>query len=30
MAAMFQVTDVIIYGTQGVCRIVGTEDKLIS
>ena len=27
---MFQVTDVIIYGTQGVCRIVGTEDKLIS
>ena len=27
---MFQVNDVIIYGTQGVCRIVGTELKSIS
>lgn len=27
---MFQVNDVIIYGTQGVCRIVGTEEKCIS
>lgn len=27
---MFQVNDVIIYGTQGVCQIVGTELKNIS
>lgn len=24
---MFQVNDVIIYGTQGVCKITGTEEK---
>ena len=27
---MFQVNDVIIYGTQGVCRITGTEEKMLS
>ena len=27
---MFNVGDVIIYGTQGVCRIVGIEEKAIS
>lgn len=27
---MFQVNDVIIYGTQGVCQIVGIEEKNIS
>ena len=27
---MFQVNDVIIYGTQGVCKITGTEEKTIS
>ena len=27
---MFQVNDVIIYGTQGVCKIVGTEEKTVS
>ena len=24
---MFQVNDVVVYSTQGVCRIVGTEDQ---
>ena len=27
---MFKVNDVIIYGTQGVCQIVGVEEKSIS
>lgn len=27
---MFQVDDVIIYGTQGVCRITGMEEKTVS
>lgn len=27
---MFKVNDVIIYGTQGICRIAGTEEKTIS
>lgn len=27
---MFQVNDVIIYGTQGVCKIIGTEEKCVS
>lgn len=27
---MFQVNDVIIYGTQGVCKIAGTEEKSVS
>lgn len=27
---MFQVNDVIIYGTQGVCKITGTEEKTVS
>ena len=27
---MFQVNDVIIYGVQGVCRIIGTEEKLLN
>ena len=26
---MFQVNDVIIYGTQGVCQITGTEEKTV-
>ena len=26
---MFQVNDVIIYGAQGVCKITGTEEKII-
>lgn len=26
---MFKVNDVIIYGTQGVCKIVGTEEKMV-
>lgn len=26
---MFQVNDVIIYGTQGVCKITGTEVKIV-
>lgn len=26
---MFQVNDVIIYGTQGVCKITGTEEKVV-
>ena len=25
--AMFQINDVIVYGTQGVCKIAGTEEK---
>lgn len=29
-AIMFKVNDVIIYGTQGVCKIVGIEEKTIS
>ena len=27
---MFQANDVIIYGTQGVCKITGTEEKIVS
>lgn len=27
---MFQINDVIVYGAQGVCRITGTEEKVIS
>lgn len=27
---MFQINDVIIYGAQGVCKITGTEEKMIS
>lgn len=27
---MFQVNDVIIYGVQGVCKIIGTEEKNVS
>ena len=27
---MFQVNDVIIYGTQGVCKIVATEEKTVN
>lgn len=27
---MFKVNDVIIYGTQGVCQIVGIEEKVVS
>lgn len=27
---MFQVNDVIIYGGQGVCKIIGTEEKTVS
>lgn len=27
---MFQINDVIVYGAQGVCRIAGTEEKIIS
>lgn len=27
---MFQVSDVIVYGTQGVCKITGTEEKTVS
>lgn len=27
---MFQANDVIIYGTQGVCKITGTEEKMVS
>ncbi len=27
---MFQVNDVIIYGAQGVCRIVGAEEKTVN
>ena len=27
---MFEINDVIIYGTQGVCRIVGVEEKAIN
>lgn len=27
---MFKVNDVIIYGTQGVCQIVGVEEKTVS
>lgn len=27
---MFQMNDVIVYGTQGVCEITGTEEKVIS
>ena len=27
---MFQVNDVIIYGVQGVCKITGTEEKMLS
>lgn len=30
IADMFQVNDVIVYGAQGVCRIIGTEEKTIS
>ena len=26
---MFQINDVIIYGTQGVCKIAGTEEKTV-
>lgn len=28
--SMFQVNDVIVYGTQGVCKIVGTEEKMVN
>ena len=27
---MFQVNDVIVYGVQGVCKITGTEEKMLS
>ena len=27
---MFQLNDVIIYGAQGVCKIIGTEEKSVS
>lgn len=27
---MFQVNDVIAYGTQGVCKIIGTEEKSVN
>ena len=27
ITTMFQVNDVIVYGTQGVCKITGTEEK---
>ena len=27
---MFQMNDVIIYGAQGVCKITGTEEKIVS
>ncbi len=27
---MFQINDVIVYGTQGVCKITGTEEKMLS
>lgn len=27
---MFQVNDVIVYGTQGVCKIIDTEEKTVS
>lgn len=27
---MFRVNDVIIYGAQGVCKIIGTEEKTVS
>ncbi len=27
---MFQVNDVIIYGAQGVCKIIGTDEKIIN
>lgn len=27
---MFQINDVIIYGSQGVCRITGTEEKTVN
>ena len=27
---MFKVNDVIIYGAQGVCKIIGTEEKNIT
>ena len=27
---MFQVNDVIIYGTQGVCKITGKEEKMVN
>lgn len=27
---MFQINDVIIYGAQGVCQIMGTEEKTVS
>ena len=27
---MFQVNDVIIYGAQGVCKITGTEEKILN
>ena len=30
MAAMFQVNDVIVYGSAGVCRITAMEEKSIS
>ena len=30
IVAMFKVNDVIIYGTQGVCQIVGIEEKTVS
>ena len=26
---MFAINDVVVYGTQGVCRIVGTEEKIV-
>ena len=27
---MFQINDVIIYGTQGVCEITGIEEKCVN
>ena len=26
---MFQINDVVVYGTQGVCKIVGTQEQKI-
>ena len=27
---MFQINDVVVYGAQGVCKIVGTQDQKIT
>lgn len=27
---MFKVNDVVFYGTTGICKIIGVEDKVIS